>query len=88
MGLPAKKFSVGDILTYKSKKNIPRNKYYYGGTLEKGVTTGELKKYGSFVASKKCYAMHITYNKRKIGTFKMLESEFEEFNKTIEYEIY
>ena len=81
--IPQKKFKAGDVLTYKSVKDLHEGKYFHGGK-DYGGETGELLYYNNFNETRGVWNMQVSYPKadgsKSTNSYNMLESEFEEFD--------
>ncbi len=74
---PAKRFKVGDKVTYKPTGILPGKKYRFGGS-DQAFFVGTIERYGYYELDSGCYRISVTYNEG--GAFTMLESEFFEYD--------
>lgn len=72
------RFQLGDKVTYKDKNKLPNEKYFYGGTNQKGYV-GTITSYEWFIEERNCYRIQVGTSITN-GYFSMLESEFEEYD--------
>jgi hypothetical protein len=72
------RFQVGDKVTYKDIHELPNEKYFYGGTNQKGYV-GTITSYEWFIEERNCYRIQVSTSITN-GYFSMLESEFEEYD--------
>jgi len=75
--MKAKRFKVGDQVTYKSKSSC--DGYRYGGDDHDGYV-GTITSYGVYRPEYDCYGIHVTC--REGGNYSMIESEFYEYDGT------
>jgi hypothetical protein len=73
--MKAKRFKVGDQITYKSKSSC--DGYKYGGD-DHGGYVGTITSYGVYRPEYDCYGIHVTC--KEGGNYSMLESEFYEYD--------
>jgi hypothetical protein len=73
---PAKRFKVGDKVTYKPKDRLPNSKYHFGGE-DQGFFVGTIRYYGSYRSDFGCYPIDVT--SKEGFSYTMLESEFVEY---------
>lgn len=74
----AKRWKVGDKVTYKPKSECKGGDYKWGGS-EQGGFVGEIKEYGSWQGSQDCWSIEVTC-KEGVSTYTMLEKEFKEWD--------
>lgn len=71
-----RRFKAGDTVTYRFTRDLPNNKYNYGGECQ-GDYKGIIKEYRIYNEGAKCWSILVTSGKD--WCFSMLESEFLEF---------
>ena len=76
--IPAPKFIVGQQLTYKDINSLPNNGYFFSGA-SLGGSTGIVASIGYYLSVCKCY--DILVSTKNGGYYKMIESEFLEYDK-------
>jgi hypothetical protein len=74
--MKAKRFKVGDRVTYKSRSECYGGGYHYGGNNQYGYV-GTIKEYLKYKPDNNCYKITVTC---KEGEYSMLESEFYEYD--------
>lgn len=73
------KWEVGDVITYKSKKDCLNQKYNWGGE-DLGGQKGTIMSYGLYNSPEKGCTIYVSTPSGG-STYTMLESEFQEWNK-------
>lgn len=76
--IPKPRFKVGDNVTYKDKKTLLKGAYYFSGVNLAGFV-GEIICIDSYLENVNCYSIQVTYG-IGISCYKMIESEFEEYD--------
>ena len=74
--MKAKRFKVGDPVTYKPRSECFGGGYHYGGNDQYGYV-GTIKEYVRYKPDNNCYKITVTC---KEGEYSMLESEFYEYD--------
>jgi ribosomal protein L21E len=78
----AREFKVGDKVTYKYRKDLPRGQYHYSGLCHGGYV-------GTVVEVVNANTLEVTIDDEGKYTFSMLPSEFVEYDGPSDnYEIY
>jgi hypothetical protein len=76
--MKAKRFKVGDKVTYRFRSDCKDNYYRWGGD-DHGGYVGTIKSYDSYQPDYNCYGIKVTSRE---GEYTMLESEFHEYDGT------
>jgi len=76
--MKAKRFKVGDKVTYRFRSDCKDNYYRWGGD-DHGGYVGTIKSYDSYQPDYNCYGIKVTSRE---GEYTMLESEFYEYDGT------
>jgi hypothetical protein len=76
--MKAKRFKVGDKVTYRFRSDCKDNYYRWGGD-DHGGYVGTIKSYDSYEPDYNCYGIKVTSRE---GEYTMLESEFYEYDGT------
>ena len=76
--MKAKRFKVGDKVTYRFRSDCKDNYYRWGGD-DHGGYVGTIKSYNSYQPDYNCYRINVTCRE---GEYTMLESEFHEYDGT------
>ena len=76
--MKAKRFKVGDKVTYRFRSDCKDNYYRWGGD-DHGGYVGTIKSYDSYQPDYNCYGIQVTSRE---GNYTMLESEFHEYDGT------
>lgn len=74
---PKPRWKVGDFVTYKHHKDLPDQKYRFGGVDQEGLVR-KITHYGEFIKEHNCYKIEVESNYS--FSFEMLESEFQEWD--------
>lgn len=85
---PKPKFKVGDYVTYKDIKDLPNNKYQFGGRNQAGYCK-QIVSYGMYLEHHQCFKITVKANSPL--DYVMLEYEFKEYDiedyVSIEYQL-
>ena len=76
-----KRFRVGDTVTYLKRPDDEFG-YRFGGVCQGGLK-GEIEEYYGGITVNGCYAILVTVPSMPGHSYKMLESEFEEYNNPV-----
>jgi hypothetical protein len=76
--MKAKRFKIGDKVTYRFRSDCKDNYYRWGGD-DHGGYVGTIKSYDSYQPDYNCYGIKVTSRE---GEYTMLESEFYEYDGT------
>ena len=74
------RFKVGDEITYKARKDLPDQRYQFGGE-DHGGFLGRIQSYIEYVPEKDCYKIDV--EARASSSYSMLESEFLEYDEVV-----